>query len=182
MSLIGKKPVAIPSGVTVQVEGDQVKVKGPKGELTQSFEPYYVAVEVDGTDVKVTAKAETRAHSARHGLYRSLISNMVEGCAKGFERQLEINGVGYTAKAGGPSKLTLNIGFCHPVEFEMPKGVTVETPSNTRIIIKGADKQAVGQIAANIRRVRPPEPYKGKGIKYAEEQIRRKAGKAVAGK
>lgn len=181
MSRIGKKPITIPSGVTVEVKGPTIKVKGSKGELTQDFEPYYVNIEVEGSDVVVARTADTKPHRARHGLYRSLISNMIEGCSKGFEKKLEINGVGYSAKAAG-KKITLQIGFCHPVEIPMPEGVAVETPSNTTITLTGPDKQAVGQVAAVIRRVRPPEPYKGKGIKYVGEIIRRKAGKAVAGK
>ena len=181
MSRIGKKPISIPSGVTVEIQGPTIKVKGPRGELSQSFEPYYVSIEVRDSEVVVTRNAESKPHRARHGLYRSLINNMVAGCARGFERKLEINGVGYSAKASG-SKITLQIGYCHPVEIEMPEGIKIETPSNTTITITGADKQVVGQVAANIRRVRPPEPYKGKGIKYDDEIIRRKAGKAVAGK
>ncbi|MCB1281848.1 MAG: 50S ribosomal protein L6, partial [Salinibacterium sp.] len=172
MSLIGKKPISLPKGVSVDVARNVIKVKGPNGELSQSFEPRFVKVAVEGSEVRVERERETKEGRARHGLYRALVANMVEGCSAGFKRELEIIGVGYTAKAGGPSKLTLSIGFCHPVEIEMPKGVSVETPSNTRIILKGACKQAVGQIAANIRGVRPPEPYKGKGIKYVEEQIR----------
>ncbi len=181
MSRIGKKPITIPSGVTVEVKGPTITVKGSKGELTQDFEPYYVAVEVEGSAVNVARTADTKPHRARHGLYRSLVANMVEGCSKGFETKLEINGVGYSAKADG-KKITLQIGFCHPVEIPMPAGVKVETPSNTTVTVSGPDKQKVGQMAANIRRVRPPEPYKGKGIKYVGEIIRRKAGKAVAGK
>ncbi len=181
MSRIGKKPVTIPSGVTVDVKGTTIAVKGPKGELTQDFEPYYVKLEVEGSEVKVTRTKDSKPHRARHGLYRSLVANMVEGVSKGFEKKLEIIGVGYSAKAAG-SKITLQIGFCHPVEIAMPEGVKIETPSNTTVTISGPDKQVVGQMAATIRKVRPPEPYKGKGIKYVGEVIRRKAGKAVAGK
>ena len=181
MSRIGKKPVAVPSGVTVSVAGDVVTVKGSKGELKQSFDANRIAIKVEGEEVLVERLGETKPHRAMHGLYRALVANMVEGVTNGFKRELEINGVGYTAKAAG-KKLTLAIGFCHPVEFEMPDGVEIETPKATQIIISGPDKQAVGQMAANIRRVRPPEPYKGKGIKYVDEVIRRKAGKALAGK
>ncbi|MFT7620255.1 MAG: large subunit ribosomal protein L6 [Planctomycetota bacterium] len=181
MSRIGKKPITIPSGVTVEINGPTIKVKGSKGDLTQDFEPYYVSIGVEGSEVNIERTADTKPHRARHGLYRSLVANMVEGCSKGFEKKLEINGVGYSAKAAG-AKITLQIGFCHPVEIPMPDGVKVETPTNTSVLISGPDKQAVGQVAAVIRRVRPPEPYKGKGIKYAGEIIRRKAGKAVAGK
>lgn len=181
MSRIGKQPIPVPSGVTVDIKNDVVSVKGPKGELSQWFDATKVSVEMADNQVNVNVLGETRVHRAMHGLYRALINNMVVGCHESFKRELEINGVGYSAKASG-KKLTLQIGFCHPVEFEMPKGLEVETPSNTRIVLTGADKQVVGQMAANIRRVRPPEPYKGKGIKYAEEQIRRKAGKTVAAK
>ena len=178
MSRIGKIPIDIPSGCTVSIDRNLVKVKGSVGELSQSFEPHYVDVEVKENQVLVSRKADTKPHRARHGLYRSLLQNMVIGCSKGFERTLEINGVGYSAKAAG-SKITLQIGFCHPVEFDMPKGVSIETPKPTIVIIKGACKQSVGQMAATIRRVRPPEPYKGKGIKYSDETIRRKAGKSA---
>lgn len=179
MSRIGKQPVTIPSGVNVTVSADTVSVKGPKGELSQWFDADRIKVEVVENEVLVTTKGDNRNHRAKHGLYRALINNMVFGCTEGFTRELEINGVGYSAK-GSKSKLTLQIGFCHPVEITMPKGVEVETPSNTKIVLSGIDKQVVGQIAAEIREVRPPEPYKGKGIKYVEEYIRRKAGKTVA--
>ena len=181
MSRIGKQEIKVPSGVTVQVAGDTVQVKGGKGELSQWFDTGRIEVVVEDGAVHVRRKDDSKQSRAMHGLYRSLINNMVIGCTEGFQKELEINGVGYTAKAAG-NKLTMQIGFCHPVEIEMPEGVAVETPSNTRIVVSGPDKQAVGQVAANIRRVRPPEPYKGKGIKYKDEFIRRKAGKAVAGK
>lgn len=181
MSRIGKIPVALPSGVTVKVDGNTVSVKGAKGELSQWFDDRYVAIEVKEGEVEVSRSGDTKLHRSNHGLYRSLINNMVTGVHEGFSKELEIVGVGYQAKAQG-SKLTMQIGFCHPVEFEMPKGLSIETPSGTRVIISGLDKQMVGQMAANIRKVRPPEPYKGKGIKYLGEHIRRKAGKAVAGK
>ncbi|MEE9393782.1 MAG: 50S ribosomal protein L6 [Planctomycetota bacterium] len=181
MSRVGKKPVAIIDGVTVSVSAGVVTVKGSKGELKQPFDHHAIDIEVADGEVRVTRKNDLKSVRAKHGLYRALVQNMIDGCAKGFERKLEINGVGYQAKAAG-KKLTLQIGFCHPVEFDVPAGVTVETPKNTEILISGPDKQAVGQMAANIRRVRPPEPYKGKGIKYSDEIIRRKAGKTVAGK
>ncbi len=181
MSRIGKQPVKLPSGVTADVKGNMIVVKGKNGELKQSFEPYYVNIKVEDGSVVVERKGETKPSRARHGLYRSLVANMVEGVTNGFKKTLDINGVGYNAKASG-QKLSLNIGFCHPVEFAMPKDVKVETPTNTQIVITGPDKQVVGQLAANIRGVRPPEPYKGKGIKYSDEVIRRKAGKAVGGK
>ena len=181
MSRIGKQPISLPSGVTVNVAGGVVSVKGSKGELKQSFDSNRIAIKVDDGTVNIERLGETKPHRAMHGLYRALVANMVEGVTNGFKRELEINGVGYTAKAAG-KKLTLQIGFCHPVEFQMPEGLVCETPSNTVIVLKGPDKQVVGQMAANIRRVRPPEPYKGKGIRYQGEYIRRKAGKSVAGK
>ena len=181
MSRIGKKPVPITDGVTVNVARGVITVKGKQGELNQPFDHHAVDIEVADGEVRVTRKNDLKTVRAKHGLYRSLISNMILGCSAGFQRKLEINGVGYSAKAAG-KKLTLQIGFCHPVEFEMPDGVKIETPKNTEITITGPDKQAVGQMAANIRRVRPPEPYKGKGIKYHDEVVRRKAGKTVAGK
>ena len=179
MSRIGKAPVPIPGGVTVDVQRDVVTVKGPKGELKQNFDHHRIDVEVADGEVRVSAKRETPQARAMHGLYRALVNNMVVGTTKGFEKTLEINGVGYSAKAA-KNKLTLQIGFCHPVEIVAPDGVSIETPSATRVVISGADKQKVGQIAADIRGVRPPEPFKGKGIKYADEVIRRKAGKTVA--
>ena len=180
MSRIGKQPVVLPSGVTATVSGYAIKVKGPKGELEQSFHPD-IAVEVGDNEVNVSRSTDQKQHRAFHGLYRSLIQNMVTGVSTGFTRSLQIEGVGYTAKASG-SKITLNVGFNAPVEMEAPAGVEVATPKNTQIEITGSDKQAVGQFAANIRRVRPPEPYKGKGIRYVGEQVRRKAGKAIGGK
>ena len=181
MSRIGKNPVAIPGGVEVSVKTGTVAVKGPKGQLEQTFDTRHVKIEVEGTEVKVERTSNAKPARAMHGLYRALIQNMVTGVTEGFSRKLEIEGVGYQAKAQG-KKLTLQIGFCHPVEFEMPQGLECETPSNTVIVLTGPDKQVVGQMAANIRRVRPPEPYKGKGIRYEGEYIRRKAGKSVAGK
>ena len=180
MSRIGKQPVTIPSGVTVQVGGDRsVMVKGPKGSLNMSLRPE-VDVKVEGAEAKVEPNGigSPRQSRAFHGLTRALLSNMVVGVTKGFEKKLEIIGVGWNANAQGPNKLVLNIGFCHPVEIDMPQGVTVETPKPVQIIVKGADRQAVGHIAAVIRKVRPPEPYKGKGIRYAGEYVRRKAGKS----
>lgn len=179
MSRIGKQPIPLPDGVTAAISGDVISVKGKNGELSQAYDSMAVTVEVNDGAVTLTNNNErVKAFRAKHGLYRSLISNMVIGCSTGFKRELEINGVGYQAKVAN-NKLTLAIGFCHPVEMDMPKGVTIEAPSTTRLVISGPDKQAVGQVAANIRRVRPPEPYKGKGIKYSDEVIQRKAGKAV---
>ena len=180
MSRIGNQPITVPSGVTATVTGHAIKVKGPKGELEQAFDPD-IKVEVGDGAITVTRSTDQRHHRAFHGLYRSLINNMVTGVSKGFAKVLEIEGVGYTAKAAG-AKLTLNVGFNAPVEMEAPKGVDVATPKNTVIELSGFDKQKVGQSAAEIRRVRPPEPYKGKGIRYQGEHVRRKAGKAIGGK
>ena len=178
MSRIGKAPIAIPAGVTVDAKSSTVSVKGPKGTLSIPVRPE-VKVSVEGNEAKVELTGTGGARQARayHGLTRALVNNMVEGVTKGFEKRLEIVGVGWNAKAGG-NKVTLNIGFCHPVDIPMPEGVSVETPSATKITLTGPDKQAVGQVAAVIRKVRPPEPYKGKGIRYEGEYVRRKAGKS----
>ena len=178
MSRIGKAPVDIPGGVEVSVKGRDVHVKGPKGNLTMTLRPEVeVAVEGKEAHVSLNGSGAPRAARAYHGLTRSLVNNMVHGCAKGFEKKLESVGVGWNAKAQG-SKVVLNIGFCHDVPIEMPEGDKVECPTPTEIVITGPDKQAVGQIAAVIRAVRPPEPYKGKGIRYDGEYVRRKAGKS----
>ncbi|NLM37440.1 MAG: 50S ribosomal protein L6 [Firmicutes bacterium] len=176
MSRVGLKPISIPTGVEVKVDGNVVRVKGPKGELTQEI-PTGIKVVQDGAVVKVERPNDDGHYRAMHGLTRSLIANMVEGVTKGFEKVLEINGVGYRATLQG-KKLVLSIGYSHPVEFQAQPGIEIEVPAPNRIIVKGADKQRVGQLAAEIRGVRPPEPYKGKGIKYVNETIRRKAGKA----
>jgi large subunit ribosomal protein L6 len=165
MSRIGRKPVPVPDAVTVEVAAGDIAVKGPKGELRQTFSP-------DMT-VKQTDRGE---HRALHGLTRSLIANMVEGVTDGFEKRLEIQGVGYRAALKG-KKLELALGFSHPVAIEAPEGIDFEVPQPTEIIIKGIDKQLVGQVAADIRKRRPPEPYKGKGIRYKDEQVLRKVGK-----
>lgn len=176
MSRIGKLPISIPAGVTVTVEKAVVKVKGPKGELTAKVRPE-VAVTVEGDVAKIVTKIETKATSAYWGLTRALLANMIKGVTEGFEKKLELSGVGYRAKASG-NGITLTLGFSHPVEFPAPQGITFEVPDQTNIIIKGADKQLVGQTAAKIRTYRKPEPYKGKGIKYEGEVVRRKAGKS----
>ncbi len=183
MSRIGVKPVAVPSGVTIQVKDRTVVAKGPKGELQCAIGPGF-SVQVDDQKKQVAVKRpdDDRQNRARHGLYRALINNMVKGVSVGFQRGLEIEGVGYNARLEGKNKLTLNIGFCNPVDFTIPAGLTVECPKPTQIMIKGADRQQVGQFAAIVRKVRPPEPYKGKGIRYEREVIERKAGKAVGGK
>ena len=176
MSRLGKRPLAIPSGVTVDVSGDAVNIKGPKGELTLPVHPT-IEVAVADDAVNVGRKSEERIARAMHGTSRQLIQNMILGVTQGFTKELEIVGVGYNAKVQG-SKLVLSIGFCHPVDFDIPEGLKCECPENTRIVISGPDKQSVGQFAANIRAVRKPEPYKGKGIRYKDEVVRRKQAKS----
>ena len=178
MSRIGKQPVAIPSGVDVSLSGRTLTVKGPKGTLTQEVHPD-VIIDIADSEVVVTRPNDERENRALHGLFRSLISNMVVGVTEGYTRRLEIVGVGYRAALRGSSGLTLQMGFSHPVEFDAPDGVSFEVPTPTRITINGIDKQAVGQVAANIRKIRKPEPYKGKGIRYEGELVRRKSGKAA---
>jgi large subunit ribosomal protein L6 len=179
MSRIGQQPIAIPAGVSVDLKGSsQVAVKGPKGELSMELRPEVSVAVNDGVaTVQVTGTGSENRSRAFHGLTRALLANMVTGVSTGFVKKLEIQGVGWNAKVQG-QKLVLNIGFCHPVEIEMPEGVSVECESNTAIQVSGADKQAVGQMAATIRKTRPPEPYKGKGIRYVGEYVRRKAGKS----
>jgi large subunit ribosomal protein L6 len=181
MSRIGKIPVIIPKGVAATVQDGVITVKGPKGELRQEFDRRF-QVKVDGGRVTIESPTDSKTDKALHGLYRALIKNMMTGCAEGFSETLEIEGVGYNAKAEGGSKVVLNIGFNAPRTLAAPKGVTVETPKPTVIVIKGSDRQKVGQFAAEVRAVRPPEPYKGKGIRYQGEHIIRKAGKAIGGK
>lgn len=176
MSRVGNKPVDLPSGVDVKVEGNAVTVKGSKGELNRMFHER-IGFEIEGGVVTVTRPDDSRESRALHGLSRALLSNMVEGVSDGFRKELEIQGVGYRATAKG-SDLELLVGFSHPVVVEAPEGITFEVPEPTKIIVSGIDKEQVGQVAANIRKVRPPEPYKGKGIRYAGEYVRRKAGKA----
>ena len=177
MSRIGLKPIVIPAGVTVTVDdANTVTVKGPNGTLTQDVNKD-ITVTVDGSEVTLQRPSDDKEHRALHGLYRALIANMVTGVTEGFKKNLEVNGVGYRVQAQG-NKLTMNLGFSHQVIMEAPEGIKIECPSANAIVISGADKQAVGQFAAQVREKRPPEPYKGKGIKYAEEHIRRKEGKA----
>lgn len=177
MSRIGLKPIVIPAGVTVTVDdANTVTVKGPNGTLTQDVNKD-ITVTVDGSEVTLQRPSDDKDHRALHGLYRALIANMVTGVTEGFKKNLEVNGVGYRVQAQG-NKLTMNLGFSHQVIMEAPEGIKIECPSANAIVISGADKQAVGQFAAQVREKRPPEPYKGKGIKYAEEHIRRKEGKA----
>ena len=178
MSRVGKEPTAIPSGVDVTLEGRRVVVKGPNGTLAHQA-PEAITVSRDGDTLVVTRPDDERENRALHGLTRSLVQNMVVGVSQGFSRELEIVGVGYRAQAQGPSKLELQVGFSHPVRFEAPEGVTFEVPQPTRIVVRGADKQLVGQVAADVRKSRPPEPYKGKGIRYSDERVQRKAGKSA---
>ena len=175
MSRIGKQPVPIPDGVSVDVAPGRVSVNGPKGELSQELNQE-MAVAVDDGELRVTRPSDRKPHRALHGLTRSLIANMVEGVTDGFSKQLEIQGVGYRARLQGKS-LELSVGYSHPVSVPAPDGIEFEVPQPTQIIIRGIDKQLVGETAAQIRRVRPPEPYKGKGIRYAGEHVRRKVGK-----
>jgi large subunit ribosomal protein L6 len=176
MSRIGKKPIPVPKGVTVTVEGNTVKVKGPKGELQRVVHPE-LSVALKDNELTVGRPSDETHHKALHGLTRTLVANMVEGTSKGFQKTLELVGVGYKAEKR-PYGLQLALGFSHPVEVRAPKGITLSAPQPTQIVIDGADKEIVGQVAAEIRKLRPPEPYKGKGVKYQGEQVRRKAGKA----
>ncbi len=179
MSRIGKKPVVIPAGVQVTVDGSNVTVKGPKGELKASFDPA-IAITVEGSEIIVTRPSDAKEHRSLHGLTRTLVANMVTGVTDGFKKELQVNGVGYRAAKQGKN-LVLNLGYSHQVIMEEPDGITVEVPGPNSIVISGADKQKVGQFAAEVRMKRPPEPYKGKGIKYIDEHIRRKEGKAGKG-
>jgi large subunit ribosomal protein L6 len=176
MSRIGKQPVPVLQGVTVTINGSTVVVKGPKGELTRTFHPD-VTIAVDDGNVVVTRPSDEQRHRALHGLTRALVANMVEGVTKGYQKHLEITGVGYKAEVK-PYGLLLALGFSHPVEYKAPAGIKLTAPQPTQILVDGADKEVVGRVAAELRKLRPPEPYKGKGIRYAGEIIRRKAGKA----
>jgi large subunit ribosomal protein L6 len=175
MSRIGKKPVAVPSGITANVEGQTVKVKGPKGALSFVV-PDDVTVKLDGGQIKVDPRSETKRARSQWGTSRTLISNLIAGVSKGFERRLEITGVGYRAAVQGKN-LNIALGYSHDINYPIPEGITIATPRPVEIIISGADRQKVGQVAAEIREYRPPEPYKGKGIKYSDERIFRKEGK-----
>ncbi|WP_270182796.1 50S ribosomal protein L6 [Alkalihalobacillus sp. CinArs1] len=175
MSRVGLKPIEIPSGVTIDIKDDVVTVKGPKGELSRTFNSD-IKVTIEDNVLTVARPSENKEHRALHGTTRSLIANMVEGVTKGFEKGLEIIGVGWRANKSG-QKLVLNVGYSHPVEIVPEEGIEVEVPSNTKVVVKGIDKERVGAVAANIRSVRLPEPYKGKGIRYEGEYVRRKEGK-----
>ena len=177
MSRIGKLPVPVPSGVEVKLEAGEVFVSGPKGQLRQRILADVVEVSMNDGNVVVARKGDAKAHRSAHGLTRTLIANMVEGVSKGFRKSLEITGVGYRVAKSG-ERLNLSLGFSHPVAFEAPKGVSLTVEGQNKIHVDGIDKQAVGQVAAEIRRLREPEPYKGKGIRYEGERIRKKLGKA----
>jgi large subunit ribosomal protein L6 len=178
MSRIGQQPITIPSGVDVTIDGARVAVKGPKGELEHTL---VGGVSVSRADdvLSVERVDDTRSNRSLHGLQRSLIANMVTGVSDGFVKELEIVGVGYRAQAQGPEKIEIAVGYSHPVHVQAPAGVTFEVPQPTRIVVRGFDKQLVGQVAADIRKLRKPEPYKGKGIRYAGERVQRKAGKSA---
>lgn len=178
MSRIGRMPIEIPAGVTVAYDNHVITVKGPKGELTRNLHPDMV-VAVEGNEIKVSRPTEHKDHRSLHGLTRALVANMVTGVSEGFSKSLEINGVGYRATKQG-TKLVLTLGFSHPVEMEAPAGITIDVPAPNKIVVSGADKEVVGAVAADIRKWRKPEPYKGKGIRYEGEYVRRKAGKAGA--
>ena len=175
MSRIGRQPIELPSGVNVAISAGRVQVNGPLGELSQDV-PARMQIEQKDGQIVVTRPTERGEDRALHGLTRTLIANMVEGVTKGFEKNLEIQGVGYRAALRG-SDLELNVGYSHPIVIKAPAGITFDVPAPTQIVVKGSDKQAVGQIAADIRKTRPPEPYKGKGIRYQGEYVRRKVGK-----
>ncbi len=176
MSRVGKMPVAIPSGVDVKVDGKHVTVKGPKGELARQFHER-VTISIDEGVAEVARQDDSREARSLHGLSRALLANMVQGVSEGFKKELEIVGVGYRAALKGQD-LEMQLGFSHPVSVSAPEGISFEVPEQTKVIISGIDKELVGQVAANIRKIRPPEPYKGKGIRYSGEYVRRKAGKA----
>ena len=178
MSRIGKKPVAVPKGVTVALAGHTLSVKGPKGELSRTFHPD-MTLSVDGDTVAVARPTDETRHKALHGLSRTLVQNMVDGVSRGFAKTLEIQGVGYKAETK-PYGVNLVVGYSHPVKYEAPKGIKISVENNVLVKIEGPDKELVGQVAAELRQVRPPEPYKGKGVRYQGEHVRRKAGKTGA--
>jgi large subunit ribosomal protein L6 len=178
MSRIGKKPVAVPKGVAVELQGNTVAVKGPKGELRRTFHPE-MQLSLADNQVSVARPSDDKRHKALHGLTRTLVQNMMDGVAKGYSKTLEIQGVGYKAEPK-PYGINLIVGFSHPVKYEAPKGIKITVENNTVVRVEGPDKELVGQVAAELRAVRPPEPYKGKGVRYQGEQVRRKAGKTGA--
>ena len=178
MSRIGKRPLPVPSGVTVKIDGTRVSVKGPKGELSRVIHEE-LKVRMDGTQLLVERPTDEAKHKALHGLFRALIKNMIEGVSTGYVKTLEIQGVGYKAEIRPPG-VRLTVGYSHPVDFAAPAGIKLTVDNNVMVKVEGADKELVGQVASEIRKVRPPEPYKGKGIRYQGEQVRRKAGKTGA--
>jgi large subunit ribosomal protein L6 len=178
MSRIGRQPISLPKEVKAELKDNFILIEGPKGKLTLEI-PYHIVVEVKKEEILVKRKSEDKKTKSLHGTIRALINNMVEGVSKGFKKELEIVGVGYKAQLKGKT-LVLNLGFSHPVEMDIPEGIKVSSPSATRITVEGIDKQIVGEFAAKIRRIFPPEPYKGKGIRYTQEIVRRKLGKALA--
>jgi len=178
VSRIGRKPISLPAGVEVKIEDNEITIKGPKGVLSQSI-PEDISIELKENELLCTRPSDAKRHRAMHGLTRALVANMVTGVTTGFEKKLEMVGVGYRAQMQG-SKLVLNIGYSHPIEIDPPQGVEFEVPAVTRITVKGIDKQLVGNTAADIRALRKPEPYKGKGVRYENEVVRRKAGKSGA--
>lgn len=175
MSRVGNKPVEIPSGVDVKIDGNIITVKGPKGELQKEFHPDMI-VKMEGSEILIQRPSDEKLHRSLHGTTKSIIFNMVEGVTNGFTKTLELVGVGYRASMSG-NKLIVNVGLSHPVEFTPEEGIEIEVPSNTKIIIKGIDKERVGALASNVRATRKPEPYKGKGVRYEGEHVRRKVGK-----
>ncbi|MDY3983248.1 MAG: 50S ribosomal protein L6 [Veillonellaceae bacterium] len=178
MSRVGRMPIEIPAGVTVTYDNHHMTVKGPNGELSRSLHPE-INIAVEGNVITVSRPSDDKNHRSLHGLTRALIANMVKGVTEGFSKTLEINGVGYRAAKKG-EKLVLTLGFSHPVEMDAPEGIKIDVPAANQIVVSGADKEVVGAVAANIRKWRQPEPYKGKGIRYQGEFVRRKAGKAGA--
>ncbi|MFC1807022.1 50S ribosomal protein L6 [Candidatus Omnitrophota bacterium] len=178
MSRVGKVPIEIPSGVKVSIESSLVKVEGPKGKLEVKV-PHAIKVEIKDNFILVTRATNQKDHMAKHGLMRALVNNLVKGVTEGFSKELEIQGVGFKALVEA-KKLVLNLGFSHPIEFNIPEGISIEAPKPTQLVVKGIDKQQVGQVAAEIRAFYKPEPYKGKGIRYVGEYVRKKAGKTVA--
>ena len=180
MSRIGRKHIAVPAGVEVKINGNEVTVKGPKGTLSRTFNPA-ISIAMEGAEIVVTRPSDAPEHRSLHGLTRTLIANMVTGCHEGFKKELEVNGVGYRVAKQGKN-LVMNLGYSHQVIMPEIEGITIDVPQPNKIIINGADKQMVGQFAAEVREKRPPEPYKGKGIKYIDEVIIRKEGKAGKGK
>jgi large subunit ribosomal protein L6 len=178
MSRIGKKPVAVPKGITVQLTGGSLAVKGPKGELQRTFHPD-MRLTYEADRIAVARPSDEQRHKALHGLTRTLVQNMIDGVTKGYAKQLEIQGVGYKAEAK-PYGLNLALGLSHPVAYHAPKGIKLSVENNTLVKVEGADKELVGQVAAELRSLRPPEPYKGKGVRYLGERVRRKAGKTGA--